>query len=731
MADIGSLTATLGVDTRGLNKAEKSLKSFESNTTKTFSRIAKTAGAAFSIVAIKSFVQKASAAYEIQRQAEAKLKAVIEATGGAAGKTAEQLFKEASALQRVTNFGDEAIIGMQAIIATFKNIKGDEFSRTATAVLDMATVMGTDARSAAVQLAKALNDPIANLGALGKAGVQFTKTQKEVIKTLWETGRTADAQRIILNELESQFGGTAKATVFWGTQLSNVLGDVLEWIGSLLNRGLEPLGRSLINIANMVLDNSEKIEAFFIPAIKAAVFALKLLAIHFSIKGITLFATGLLNVSKAMLTLRTATLAAAQAGRLLGRVFLYGTILEGITLVISKWNQFNKLIKETPATWGTVGRLATDQFVNAIINGIITLGHGINNVLRVVTDPMVEAFWQVGKSIPDLLFRRTTIAEVSSRAAQAAASAFDIALSKVGKDFSTDMSRRLVKIASDADLALLQKITAPEVGLPTIPEMPTMPSIPGAEISLPDIPQKISKEESERLRLLEEFNREVNEIGLSQLEIERQRLAKRMNMFKQAGADRIELEKLTSSKLNEIALKEQQIKLSFYQNIAGQIAGTFQQIAQAGGKQSKTAFLIYKAFAMAQAGIAGSMAYVKTLAEPALPWPGNVAMANVIAGMTAVQVGMIAGAQPPSFDNGGVSTKEGLFHAGDIQEAHIPLKGGRVPIDMGEGEKAPERSPGNLIVQTFDAQSLRSYLRDNKKILVEVMQEAQGLNEGR
>ena len=60
-------------------------------------------------------------------------------------------------------------------------------------------------------LGKALNDPIRGITALSRAGVTFTDEQKATIKTLQESGRTLDAQKIILREVEDQVGGTAEA----------------------------------------------------------------------------------------------------------------------------------------------------------------------------------------------------------------------------------------------------------------------------------------------------------------------------------------------------------------------------------------------------------------------------------------------------------------------------------------------------------------------------------------
>lgn len=170
-----------------------------------------------------------------QREAESKLNAVLQSTGHAAGFTLEELKKMASGLQDVTTFGDETILTGMSILATFKNIQGEGFERTTKAALDMSTILGTDLKSSMIMLGKALNDPAQGLSALSRAGVTFSETQKENIKGLIEMGLVTEAQTLMLEELESQFGGAAEAA--GGPfdkalkQLKNTFGDLLEEIG--------------------------------------------------------------------------------------------------------------------------------------------------------------------------------------------------------------------------------------------------------------------------------------------------------------------------------------------------------------------------------------------------------------------------------------------------------------------------------------------------------------------
>lgn len=179
------------------------------------------------------------------QESQAQLAAGLASTGGVSGQTMASLQALADELQRTTVFGDEVVEAAEAILLSFTNIADDAFPRTVKAAADVAVRMGVDLRSAVVQLGKALNEPVQNLGALSRAGIQFSKDQKELIRNLWETGRTAEAQRIILAELERQYGGSAQAardTLGGAIQaLTNSWGDFKEAIGIGLAPALTPI----------------------------------------------------------------------------------------------------------------------------------------------------------------------------------------------------------------------------------------------------------------------------------------------------------------------------------------------------------------------------------------------------------------------------------------------------------------------------------------------------------
>lgn len=213
-----------------LNKAGKRTKRFAKSAAADLARV----GAALTALGGAAFVAVIRATAE-QERVTAQLNAALKSTGEIAGFTADELLKQAATFQKVSTFSDEAVISMQSVLLTFTKIRDINFTRTEEAILNLATRMGTDLQAAAVQLGKALNDPIANLGELGRAGIQFSKDQKKLIKTLAETGRLAEAQGIVLDELDTQFGGAARAArdTLGGAfaALKNAAGDLLEQDG--------------------------------------------------------------------------------------------------------------------------------------------------------------------------------------------------------------------------------------------------------------------------------------------------------------------------------------------------------------------------------------------------------------------------------------------------------------------------------------------------------------------
>uniref|UniRef100_A0A6M3K1I6 Putative tail tape measure protein n=2 Tax=viral metagenome TaxID=1070528 RepID=A0A6M3K1I6_9ZZZZ len=232
---LASLVIRIGADVSGavskmttVEKASRSLKKeftgLSAATIRYRSAMVAMAGGAVLGLVIKNSM-------EAQR-ATAQLGAVLKSTGGVSGQTMASLDAMATALERTTIYGDEAVKSVQGLLLTFTRIKGGEFGQATQAVLDMATALGTDTKAAAIQVGKALQDPILGITALRKAGVNFSADQKAVIKDLVDTGRVAEAQAMILKELETEFGGSAEAA-------RNTLGGAIAFLKNQLGNFFE------------------------------------------------------------------------------------------------------------------------------------------------------------------------------------------------------------------------------------------------------------------------------------------------------------------------------------------------------------------------------------------------------------------------------------------------------------------------------------------------------------
>lgn len=197
--------------------------------------------------------KKAVEAAQESIKADKQLEAVLKSTGGVAGVTAEQVNKLSSEFQRQTNFEDDAIKSAQNLLLTFTKIGKDIFPTATETVLDMSAALGQDLKSSSIQLGKALQDPAEGVNALRRVGVNFSDEQRRVIETLVETGKTAEAQKLILQELATEFGGSAKAQRDPIEQMKNAISNAWEAIGVQLLPIIDKLATKIQDFAENTL----------------------------------------------------------------------------------------------------------------------------------------------------------------------------------------------------------------------------------------------------------------------------------------------------------------------------------------------------------------------------------------------------------------------------------------------------------------------------------------------
>ena len=243
-----------------------------------------------------------------------------------------------------------------------------------------------------------------------------------------------------------------------------------------------------------------------------------------------------------------------------------------------------------------------------------------------------------------------------------------------------------------------------------IPEKPSMPggaSVPKeagvvgpgahlpAEYPVPD-PGRWLDVYEERLEARKQFQEQYAAMGKTEYELEVERIQQQAELWKEAGANRIQLEEWTQAKLTEVRNQENQARLNDLQTATGAMASNFKMISEMGGKHSKEAFEMYKAFKIVESTIAtyksAVLAYSSLVGIPIIgPALASAAAASaVVFGMA--QVAMIQKSQPPSYDQGGISTTPGIYYSG-VPEAHIPLQsGGTVPVQISTPAKGGKQN---------------------------------------
>lgn len=236
------------------SKTESTAASAGKETGSTFGKsMAGAIGAAFAAGAVVNFFKGAIAEAQEAAKVTKLTEAVIRSTGGAAKVSADQIGDLAERLSNLSGVDDEVIQSAENVLLTFTKVRNeagkgnDVFNQGTEAALNLSAALGTDLQAATLLVGKALNDPIGGLTALKKAGIQLTDAQKDQIKSFVEVGDTMSAQKIILGELTTQFGGAAeaaaspadKARVAWGNFQEMVGAKLLPILNEILQFGLK------------------------------------------------------------------------------------------------------------------------------------------------------------------------------------------------------------------------------------------------------------------------------------------------------------------------------------------------------------------------------------------------------------------------------------------------------------------------------------------------------------
>ena len=406
MAEISGVHVKLTGDTSSLNSALddaqgelKDTKDDADKTTGSLRNLAKgfagAAVAAVGIAGIGNLFRNVAREAETLETSMLKIGAVIKATGGTAGRTGDQLLSFARALALSTLESTEGILEAQQRLLTFRKISGDVFDRTIVASTDLAAAMGTSLSGAAVMLGRALEDPVTGLTALTRTGTVFTDKQKDMVKQLVETGKLQDAQRLILKELEAQYGGTAVAAASGYAGALDTLGQRQQEFLLAINDTLkvtEILSAAVSGLANVfesLTRNIGRVISYIAATGLAAMFAFR-----GAIIGAAAAITRLLIPS--LVGLRAAIIRTGIGVLVIG----LGELLYQLGRAAGGIKDFVKSMGGIRKSFVAIGQVAT-EIVGRISYGFRLVGELLDGVAMIIEGSFRVAFGFIAKTFND------------------------------------------------------------------------------------------------------------------------------------------------------------------------------------------------------------------------------------------------------------------------------------------------------------------------------------------
>lgn len=172
--------------------------------------------------------------------------------GNNAGIVNDRLLKLADTQSRQLGIDDDIIKNTMSKLMTFKELAataddvGGSFDRATMAAINMAAAGFGDAEGNAIQLGKALNDPIKGITALNRSGITFTETEKEMIAEMVNSGKILEAQDYMLKAVEKQVGGTAAATATASGKMKVAWDEMWESLGIKMLPAFDRFGKVMI-----------------------------------------------------------------------------------------------------------------------------------------------------------------------------------------------------------------------------------------------------------------------------------------------------------------------------------------------------------------------------------------------------------------------------------------------------------------------------------------------------
>ena len=331
-----------------VNKFESSMHAATNSVSNFGTQMLETMGIAALFSDGFAFISKATEEFHNLEQAQSQIQAGLESTGAVAGVTSEMLEAMANKFSSSFQYTKAQVVDMQAIMLTFPGVTKKTFGDASQAIIDLSTRMHKGLSESAVMVGKALQDPEKGVMALHRIGVNFNKTQIEIIKHLVETGHAGQAQARILAELQTEFAGSAAAAAAANPlfrfnkdieQLQLSIGSLVTGLKTHLAPVLEIVARAFKNVVEWMQRNknvAELITDVLLPVVGAV--------------------TAVVLATKAWALAQTA-LNFALSNNPIGKVIIVIAAIAGA--VVYAWTHFAKFRAVVTGVWEVLKTFAT------------------------------------------------------------------------------------------------------------------------------------------------------------------------------------------------------------------------------------------------------------------------------------------------------------------------------------------------------------------------------------
>ena len=227
---------------KGASKAAGGFKKVDNSLSSAAKSAAMYAAAYIGVRGIINITKTAIEAFGVQEQAEKRLTV-------ATGRNTDALLKQASALQQVTEFGDEMIIGVQASLAAFAD-SDEEIKRLTVATLDLAAATGMDLKAAGDLIAKSYGS---STNALSRYGIEVTGVANSTERLDTLTGNIAE-------RFEGQASAAAETMAGKISQMKNAVGDAAEALGGAMSPAVISIANSIKSLSELLTPANEALD---------------------------------------------------------------------------------------------------------------------------------------------------------------------------------------------------------------------------------------------------------------------------------------------------------------------------------------------------------------------------------------------------------------------------------------------------------------------------------------